>query len=61
VHAAALVVLRSLDGASAYSACLAENARARRFYEVRGWRLNGQARVVPFPRHPLDVGYSREL
>jgi GNAT superfamily N-acetyltransferase len=39
--------------------CLEENHRARRFYEKRGWALNGETRVVPFPPHPLDVGYSR--
>lgn len=37
---------------------LEENLRARRFYERRGWRLNGETRVVPFPPHPLDVGYA---
>jgi RimJ/RimL family protein N-acetyltransferase len=37
---------------------LEENDRARRFYEKRGWRLNGETRVVPFPPNPLDVGYS---
>jgi diamine N-acetyltransferase len=37
---------------------LEENNRARRFYERRGWRLNGETREVPFPPHPLDVGYS---
>ena len=36
---------------------LEANHRARRFYERRGWRLNGETRVVPFPPHPLDVGY----
>jgi putative acetyltransferase len=36
---------------------LEENHRARRFYERRGWRLNGETRVVPFPPNPLDVGY----
>jgi GNAT superfamily N-acetyltransferase len=39
--------------------CLEENRRARRFYEKRGWRLNGETRVVEYPPHPLDVGYSR--
>ncbi|MGZ4289168.1 MAG: N-acetyltransferase family protein [Gaiellaceae bacterium] len=34
------------------------NDRARRFYVRRGWRPNGDSRVVPFPPHPLDVGYS---
>jgi putative acetyltransferase len=41
--------------------CLEENHRARRFYEKRGWRLNGETRVVPFPPHPLDVGYARNV
>jgi GNAT superfamily N-acetyltransferase len=26
-----------------------------------GWHENGNTRVVPFPPHPLDVGYSIEL
>lgn len=37
---------------------LEANHRARRFYERRGWRLNGETRVVEYPPHPLDVGYS---
>ncbi len=40
--------------------CLEENHRARRFYERRGWGLNGETRVVEYPPNPLDVGYSRE-
>jgi RimJ/RimL family protein N-acetyltransferase len=39
--------------------CLEDNRRARRFYDKHGWRLNGETRVVEFPPHPLDVGYSR--
>jgi GNAT superfamily N-acetyltransferase len=39
--------------------CLEENHRARRFYEKRGWRENGRTRIVEYPPHPLDVGYSR--
>jgi GNAT superfamily N-acetyltransferase len=34
------------------------NARARRFYERHGWVPNGETRVVEYPPHPLDVGYS---
>jgi GNAT superfamily N-acetyltransferase len=41
--------------------CLEENRRARRFYEKRGWRPNGETRVVPFPPNPVDVGYSLAL
>jgi RimJ/RimL family protein N-acetyltransferase len=37
---------------------LEENHRGRRFYEKKGWRPNGDTRVVPFPPNPLDVGYS---
>jgi RimJ/RimL family protein N-acetyltransferase len=37
---------------------LEENHRARRFYEKHGWRGNGETRVVPYPPHPLDVGYT---
>ena len=36
---------------------LEANHRARRFYERRGWRLNGMTRIVPYPPNPLDVGY----
>ena len=41
--------------------CLTENHRARRFYERRDWRPNGETRVVEYPPHPLDVGYSLAL
>jgi len=41
--------------------CLEENHRARRFYERRGWRRNGETRTVPFAPQPLDVGYSLDL
>jgi len=36
---------------------LEANHRARRFYERRGWRLNGETRIVPYPPNPPDVGY----
>jgi GNAT superfamily N-acetyltransferase len=39
--------------------CLEHNHRARRFYEKRGWTANGETRVVEYPPHPLDLGYSR--
>ena len=37
---------------------LEENHRARRFYEKRGRRQNGETRVVPYPPSPTDIGYS---
>jgi GNAT superfamily N-acetyltransferase len=61
LHAAALEALREGGTTTASLWCLAENPRARRFYEKEGWRLNGTERVVPFPPHPLDLGYSIEL
>jgi GNAT superfamily N-acetyltransferase len=61
LHAAAVDELRQRSAPSASLWCLAENARARRFYERRGWKLDGRERVVPFPPFPLDVGYSIEL
>ena len=39
--------------------CLEDNHRARRFYEKRGWTPNGETRIVEYPPHPLDIGYSR--
>jgi GNAT superfamily N-acetyltransferase len=61
LHDDALAVLRE-DGSTAVSLwVLADNARARRFYERRGWRLNGDERTVPFPPFPLDVGYALDL
>jgi GNAT superfamily N-acetyltransferase len=61
LHAAAVETLREQGASSASLWCLVENARARRFYERQGRRLNGDERVVPFPPHPIDVGYSIEL
>jgi GNAT superfamily N-acetyltransferase len=56
LHEAALAELGDCPEALLWT--LEENHRARRFYEKRGWRLNGETRVVPFPPNPLDVGYS---
>ena len=40
---------------------LEENWNGRRFFENRGWSLNGDTRVVPYPPNPTDVGYSKPL
>jgi GNAT superfamily N-acetyltransferase len=56
LHDAALAALGGCPEIKLWT--LEENHRARRFYEKRGWRLNGETRVVPFPPNPLDVGYS---
>jgi GNAT superfamily N-acetyltransferase len=60
LHAAAVEAIAAAhDEAKLW--VLAENRRARRFYEKHGWRPNGETRVVEYPPHPLDLGYSLEL
>jgi GNAT superfamily N-acetyltransferase len=61
LHDAAVTRLRALGCRTAELWVLEHNARARAFYERRGWRANGATRVVPFPPRPLDVGYTLEL
>ncbi len=58
LHDEALRHVRELGSSEIHLWVLEDNWRARRFYERRGWRLNGTTRVVPFPPNPLDVGYS---
>jgi RimJ/RimL family protein N-acetyltransferase len=55
LHDAALAAMP--DCAELRLWALEGNDRARRFYERRGWRLNGETRVVPYPPNPIDVGY----
>lgn len=61
LHDFALERLRARGCATAKLWTLEGNWLARRFYEKRGWTLNGETRVVPFPPHPTDVGYSKDL
>ena len=61
LHDFGLTRLRELGSTSAKLWTLEENHPARRFYEKRGWYLNGERRVVPFPPNPIDVGYSLDL
>jgi len=61
LHDEALRGIASTGKTSARLWVLEDNARARRFYERRGWHLDGSDRVVPFPPHPLDLGYTKEL
>jgi ribosomal protein S18 acetylase RimI-like enzyme len=37
---------------------LAENQRARRFYERRGWRFDGRQSTAPHPPYPRKLGYT---
>jgi GNAT superfamily N-acetyltransferase len=61
LHDLALERLRARGNAEATLWTLEENWDGRRFYENRGWTLNGETRVVPFPPSPIDVGYSKKL
>jgi len=61
LHDHALDRLRALGMDEAKLWTLEENHAARRFYERRGWTLNGETREVEFPPYPLDVGYSRPI
>lgn len=61
LHDHALERLRALGWDEAKLWTLEGNHGARAFYEKRGWSLNGETRVVPFPPEPIDVGYSRPL
>jgi GNAT superfamily N-acetyltransferase len=58
LHDHAVARLRGLGCERCHLWVLEENPRARRFYEQRGWQLNGETRVVPFPPNPIDVGYT---
>ncbi len=61
LHERALEALRAAGVETAQLWVLEENRRARRFYERHGWYADGSTRVVPFPPHPLDLGYSLAL
>jgi diamine N-acetyltransferase len=61
LHDHGLEIVRGLGSAQIHLWVLEENARARRFYERRGWHENGRTRVVPFPPNPLDVGYTLDF
>jgi tRNA dimethylallyltransferase len=61
LHHEALSALVAAGATTARLWVLEHNTRARRFYERRGWRQDGSERIVPFPPHPLDVGYTKEL
>jgi putative acetyltransferase len=61
LHDRALDEVQGLGSASCRLWVLEDNHRARRFYERRGWRENGETRVVEFPPNPLDIGYSLDF
>ena len=40
---------------------LAENARARSFYERHGWRFDGETQPLTIPGRPIEARYERTL
>lgn len=40
---------------------LAENARARRFYERKGWTADGATETLKIPGAPIEVRYERAV
>jgi GNAT superfamily N-acetyltransferase len=61
LHSYALLEIAATGAATAELDVMADNLRARRFYERRGWRLDGREDVSPFPPYPRLVGYRRDL
>ena len=61
LHDRALDLVGDLGSPSCKLWVLEDNMRARRFYERRGWRENGETRVVEFPPNPLDIGYTLDF
>lgn len=60
LHDEAVALLRR-HGAEARLWVLEENARARRFYESRGWRDDGGRSKSEFPPHPPELRYTLRL
>lgn len=57
----ALEIVRELGSAHCNLWVLEDNARARRFYERRGWRQNRATQVVPWPPKPVEMGYTLDF
>jgi GNAT superfamily N-acetyltransferase len=61
LHAAAVDVSRRAGAAECRLEVLAENLRARRFYERHGWVRDERSRPADYPPHPRVVGYTLPL
>ena len=61
LHDEAVGLLRGYGSREAHLWVLEQNARARRFYEARGWRHDGGRAKSKFPPHPLELRYSLVL
>ena len=61
LHAAAVEVSREAGVAECRLEVLAENRRARRFYERHGWVRDERSRPADYPPYPRVVGYTLAL
>lgn len=61
LHAQAIEVMAAAGVRSARLWVLAENHRARRFYERHGWWPDGRERPSEFPPYPPQLGYARPI
>jgi GNAT superfamily N-acetyltransferase len=61
LHDEALDQIRAAGCGAAELDVMADNARARRFYEKHGWVEDGRADVSPFPPYPKLVGYRLDF
>jgi diamine N-acetyltransferase len=61
LHDRALELIAAAGRAAAELDVMVDNARARRFYERRGWAPDGRAETSPFPPYPKILGYRRRL
>lgn len=60
VHDEAVARLRTMD-AGALLWVLEANERARRFYERRGWRADGERSTSEYPPYPPTLRYALDL
>jgi GNAT superfamily N-acetyltransferase len=60
LHDEAVGLLRAKE-AGARLWVLEQNERARRFYEHRGWRYDGERRPSDYPPHPPALRYELNL
>jgi len=57
----ALAAMRRRGARAAELWCLEENHRARRLYDHLGWRPTPDRQPAPWPPHPTEMRYTRDL